>query len=393
MAVPALFFFLNCCRMAVSDKIAARYAEIYVSAFERIIGDPSSPFLSAGGGPQCSVDGKPFRGGNALSTSVVAAERGFGIPYWLTRSKIQDWGLLIRPGERNTPICHYDVFYEDVATKKRDPQMNDILYAVLPEEERKKWVKRCYLNCYPEFNVAQTNFNEVYPESWDALVEKFGSAEKVFGSCSVLDGLIDAPMGVSGSWLCPVRLDGSQRDRRPGYDVDRDEIVVGPKSAYADERRWYCDLVHEMAHSTGSECRMERDIYGSSLNSLAREELVAELAGSIICTMVGLQPCIQEHNLGFLKSWCEAIGGNPSVIYLAVNDAARAADMISSTLGLELKPGFDLDRMMGGVEQAQKAQAEAQQRREARRKASCKNSGSRKVRRFVKAARSGGRGI
>lgn len=347
--------------MTPSEKIAQRYAEIFVSVFDRIEGDPASPLFAPSPLPQGSVNGVPFRGCNALLTGLVSSQRGFGIPVWFTRSKINELGMLIRPGERNTPIVHYDVFYEDVDTKKRDPAMTDALYKGLTEEEQKHWVKRCYMTCFPEFNIAQTNFAEVYPEQWTELLEQFGAPERIAASCKDLDRLVGLDVKEEGAWLCPVREDDSRRS--PVYREPHDDILVPPKSVYAVEERWYADLVHEMAHSTGSEARMDRNLSSGKIDVRAREELVAELAGATVCTMLGVQTGIQEHNLGCLKAWSSAISDNPAVIYSAVNDAARVAELISGTLGLQQKQGFDLEKLMGGVEAAQQARQKAQERR------------------------------
>lgn len=370
-----------------SEKIAQRYAEIFVSVFHRIEGDPSSPFILGSSRPQAGVNGVPFRGSNALLTSLVAADRGFGIPVWLTRSKISELGLLINKGERNTPVVHYDVFYEDVNTKRRDPAMNDALYKALSDEERKNWVKRCYMTSFPEFNIAQTNFSEVYPEQWAELLEEFGSAERVAASCAVIDRMVGLAPGEPGAWLCPVREEEGRKNPAPVYRESHDDIVVSPKAAYADQGRWYSDLVHEMAHSTGSEGRMDRNLSSDLLSDRAQEELVAELAGATVSTMLGVQSGIREHNLGFLKAWADAMGEDPTVIYKAVNEAAKAAELISGTLCLEQRPGFNLERLMDGVEAAREARDKAQERREEYRKSARK--GHRKGFRPVKTQPSG----
>lgn len=363
--------------MTPSEKIAQRYAEIFVSVFDRIVGDPTSPLLVMGSFPQAGVNGVAFRGGNALLASLVAADRGFGIPIWLTRSKISELGLLINKGERNTPIVHYDVYYEDQNTGKRDPQMDDARYRALSDEERKQWVKRCYMTSFPEFNIAQTNFADVYPQQWEELLQQFGSPERVVAECRDLDRLVDLAPGEEGAWLCPVKLEEDRK--RPLYREPYDDILVGPKSVYADQNRYYADLVHEMAHSTGSEGRMDRNLSSGVLNERAREELVAELSGATVCTMLGIQTGLQEHNLGFLKAWSGAISEDPTEIYKAVNEAARAAELISGTLGLQQRPGFNLEKMMDGVEAARKAREEAQERREKRAQAAGRNKGRRPI--------------
>lgn len=350
--------------MSASDKIATRYAEIFVSVFDGIKDDPARPVLSVSAVPQSGANGVPFRGSNALLTTLVASQRGFTVPVWLTRSKIQDLGLMIKAGERNTPVVHYDIYYEDVRTGRRDPGMDDNLYRTLSDEDRKNWVKRCYMSGYPEFNISQTNFAEVYPDQWAALVAEFGSPA-VKADCPALDRAVE-----KDGWLCPVRV--SPDYGRMTYIEKNDEIRCAPKASYPDQTRYYGDLAYVLSRSTGSEGRLDRDINCPELEGAAREELVSELAGATVATLAGAQSCIQEHNLAHLKAWVNAIGENPQVIFRAVNEASRAAELVSSTLGLEQRQGYSLDRLMEDVESAREAREKAQERREARAKAAAK---------------------
>ena len=347
---------------SASEKIAARYAVIFVSVFDGISSAPGRPVLPRGGWPQAGANGVPFRGSNALITSLVAAtgrkSRGYTVPVWLTRSKIQELGLLINRGERNTPIVHYDIYYEDVRTKKRDPAMDDGRYALLSDEERKNWVKRCYMTGYPEFNIHQTNFAEVYPEQWDALLSEFGAPARK-ADCPALDAVVGG-----GRWLCPITE--STDVTRMSYIEKTDEIRVPPKADYTDESRWYGDLSYILARSTGSEGRLDRDINCPDLSALAKEELVSELAGATVATLAGAVSCIQDHNLVHLKAWVSAIKEDPRVIFKAVTEASKAAELVSSTLGLEQRKGFSLDRLMEGVESAREAREKEQQRRSER---------------------------
>lgn len=347
--------------MTVSERVASRYAEIFVSVFDRIIANPDDAVLCNNGSfPQQGADGVPFNGSNAMLTSLVSAERGYGMPIWITRSRRDELGLLTKPGERSVPVVHYDIYYEDLRTGKRDASMTDAVYATLTDEDRKNFVKRCYMSCYPEFNLEQTNFAEVYPEQWEELKRTFEVTENIRMDCPVLDAVV----GTSDRWLCPVIED--QAASRFSYNEGRDEIHVPQKAVFADESRWYGDLLYTMSRSTGSEGRLDRDINSPELTRAAREELVSELAGATLSTLAGVQSTLQDHNLANLKSWVSVISENPEVIYRAVNDASKAADMVSKHLGMEQKQGFNLQKLMDGAEAAQKAKEAAMERREKR---------------------------
>ena len=341
-----------------SDRLASRYAELFVSVFDRIADVPDTPLVAPSASPQCGIEGVAFRGSNAVVASMVASEKGYLVPSWMTLRRANDLGLRIRAGERGIPVVHYDRYYEDVQTRKRDPEMDDARYAALSDEERKRWGRRCYMQYWPEFNVAQTNFAEVYPEQWDALCAEFG-APPVRAECPALDAAL-----LEGVWLCPVRV--SEAYSSMAYAENYDEVRCPPKVEYVDEGRFYGDLAYTLARSTGGEGRLDRDINCAELSRAAREELVCELAGATVATLAGAQSTLQDRNLVNLRAWVNAIRENPAVIFSAVNDAAKAADMVSTTLGLERRPGFSLQRMMEGVDAAREAMDRAREAREAR---------------------------
>lgn len=372
--------------MSPSEKVATRYAEIFVSLFERIAEDRRPSLAVPGRYPQQNIDGQPFRGGNALIASLVATSRGYGLPVWLTMKRKDELGLMVKPGEHSIPVVYYDVYYEDTRTKKRDPAMDDASYAALTDEEKKNWVKRCYMRCYPEFNIQQTNFAEVYPEQYAELVEVFGSPDLNVMDCPAVDMVI----GSEDAWMCPVRL---EEGRKCFAYMENGDIVFAPfKDTYQDQERYYGDFMYTLARSTGCEGRLERNIGSSSLSDAAQEELICELAGATLSTLCGVQSCIQDRNLSNLKSWVNAIQAEPNIIYKAVNDAAKASDLVSTTLGFEARQGFNVQKVMDGVEAAQQAREQAQQKREQKR-AKAAGKGHRKGWNPVKAGKKNKKGL
>lgn len=350
--------------MTPSEKVASKYADIFVSVFDRILEDPGARLLSGSVFSQQSIDGSVFKGSNAMLASLVATQRGFGLPLWLTSFRVQELGLLINRGEHSIPVVHYDIYYENKETGKREPGMTDSVYKALPKEEQDKYVKRCYMRCYPEFNIVQTNFAEMYPEQWDEVVGMFGNPEKVVRN----DALLDSVAGGNGKWLCPV-VPGGADCRSFAYIEKYDKIVAPDKGMYADQGRYYSDFLYCLSRSTGSEGRLDRDINSPVLSRAAHEELVSELSAATLCTVCGLESTIRDHNLSNLKSWVSAIQAEPSEIYKAVNEAAKASDLVSKTLGFEQRQGFDVGKLLDGVDRAQQAKEAMQQRREQRAKA------------------------
>lgn len=345
--------------MLPSEKIANRYAEIFVSAFERITDGGQRSLVVSNSFPQQYANGKPCQGGNLMLTSLVSAMYGYRVPVWLTANKLNEIGCLIRKGEHGVPIVNYTVAFRRKGEKTPDWKMTDELNDALSPDEKKEWVRNVFMKSYSEFNIEQTNFPEVYPDQWAALQEHFQVEERLAGPCEVLDRMVS-----EDTWLCPIIQDAEAVDCR--YMINRDEIVVPERSRVAALSAYYNRLVHEMAHSTGSELRMDRVLDTTDLKEHAKEELIAELSSAIVGTVLGIETTIQDHNLSFLKSWCGVISEDPNIIYTAVYQASGVADTITKYLGVTLSNGYDLDKLMVGVEAAQKAKEEYEKRREQR---------------------------
>jgi antirestriction protein ArdC len=65
---------------------------------------------------------------------------------------------------------------------------------------------------------------------------------------------------------------------------------------------WHCTAFHELGHWTGHKSRLDREHSGSfGSKSYAREELVAEMAGSFVCASLGIVPTVRHAD--YIGSW------------------------------------------------------------------------------------------
>jgi phage/plasmid primase-like uncharacterized protein len=88
--------------------------------------------------------------------------------------------------------------------------------------------------------------------------------------------------------------------------------------------------LHEVAHSTGHESRLNRDIsnpFGSE--AYAREELVAEIASYMICGEIGI-PHDGRQNAAYVNSWIKQLENHPMEILRAAREADSAMQHVLS---------------------------------------------------------------
>lgn len=326
--------------MSSLDPLSGRLAEIFVESFDRITGESSDPWLRPCG-PQQNFGGTVYSGSNRLVLGLLSSLRGYDLPVWVTFGQAHSKGFHVRKGERSAPVVFYDRWIREKATGRRT-DFTEEQWRLLPSAERDLYERACVLKWHSVFNICQTDFAERFPQEHSALVGAVGGGVRSGEAHPLVDSLVD-----EGRWLCPVEIaDGSS----PSYDQIADVVRMPPSESYADRVRWYCDLFRGMAGSTGSEERFDREIWSGDLDVVARERLVCELAAATSAVAFGMNSYLSDDSMRYLKSWSLAISSDPKVIYQAVNDAAKASNLIVECSGLVQSKGYDLSSVLSDVE-------------------------------------------
>jgi antirestriction protein ArdC len=99
---------------------------------------------------------------------------------------------------------------------------------------------------------------------------------------------------------------------------------------------YYSVLFHELTHSTGHECRLNRkgvtspdgewSAFGST--PYAREELVAEMGAAFLAGHAGIVERTIDNSAAYLQSWLERLKEDSRLIVQAAAQAQKAADFI-----------------------------------------------------------------
>lgn len=117
------------------------------------------------------------------------------------------------------------------------------------------------------------------------------------------------------------------------YYKFKDHINVPPMKDYPNKHEYYSTLFHEMVHSTGHESRLARTgitnqgvVFGDDVYS--KEELVAELGASMLCSIAGIDNDTIENSASYIQSWLRALKEDKKMIIQAAAQAQKAADYI-----------------------------------------------------------------
>jgi antirestriction protein ArdC len=252
--------------------------------------------------PMNPTSGKPYRGGNALQLMVTAMRQGFDDPRWLTYRQAQENEWQVRKGEKGTQIEFWQF------PKGNSEDLDDS--RDLPASESKdKFIYRVY-----------TVFNAVQIEGISVHTPRVRQEWEVHQSAEII-------LKNSGA-----RIIHDQQDRA-FYSRLADDIHLPPRVAFKSAGEYYGTALHELAHFSGAESRLNRETLNESYRfgdpNYAKEELRAELASVFLMAERGI-PHNPDSHAAYIGSWIKSLQDDKHEIFRAARDAHRAADLLLS---------------------------------------------------------------
>lgn len=122
------------------------------------------------------------------------------------------------------------------------------------------------------------------------------------------------------------------------YSPDRDIIGTPPAKHFKSEEQYFATMFHEMAHSTGHERRLNRvGVVGRILKGTkvySREEVIAELASSLLCAESGIMSYESENSklyldhASYVQGYINFLKASEEDIVKLCSDAERAFEFI-----------------------------------------------------------------
>ena len=320
---------------SMADKAVEKFTEMMIDRMERMkAGDWKKGWIDGEavyGMPQ-NINGRNYSGSNSFFLQMDSAMHGYKTPVYMTFLQIQKENARINKGAEAMPVIYWDVSIKDANGKRVD--RDD--YRNMSREEQDRCSVLPFMKAYHVFNMDQTNLAEVNKEKYDKMVEQFKAPEmrdaKGMYENKALDRLFEKQ-----EWVCPIQYDKVSANAY--YSPSRDIIVVPKKEQfnigkdkdeiYKDGMEYYSSALHEMAHSTGTENRLNRvkgDKFGDP--KYAKEELVAELTAANTGYALGFDKRILDNNAAYLDGWISVLKENPKFIVSVMADVNKASNMV-----------------------------------------------------------------
>lgn len=280
-----------------------------------------------------NISGRTYSGGNSFFLMADTSEKGYNTPVYMTFKQAKDRNLHVNAGEKSVPIFKWGLSIKD----EKGKTVSEEDYNAMSKEERDKFSVRPYPKVYHVFNIDQTNLSEVNKKKYDAIVARFKAPdEEVKDSKGMyINDALDR-MFKEKAWHCDIRY--NKPSSRAFYVPSQDFIVLPMKEqfntgktaeeVYRDGMEYYSTALHEMAHSTGHESRLNRQFGSKRTEGYAHEELIAEMTAALVGSTMGFDKKILENNANYLKGWLENLKRNPESITTIMSDVGKASDMI-----------------------------------------------------------------
>lgn len=320
-----------------SDEILKKFADMMVKIIEKAQANNwKKGWMGVNGSVQGlpqNISGRTYSGGNSFFLMFNTAEQGYKTPVYMTFLQAKDQNLQVKPGEKSVPVFKWGLSIKDEDGNK----ISEEVYNTMSKEERSKLIVRPFPRVFSVFNIDQTNLEEVNKKKYDAIVARFKVPEQ---EVKDTDGMyvneaLDR-MFETKAWYAKIQYDkpSEQAFYRPSTDTIvlpmKSQFKLGqtPEEVYRDGMEYYSTALHEMAHSTGHEDRLDRSFGQHGTDNYAHEELIAEMTSALVGSTMGFDRKILENNANYLSGWLNRLKGKPETISTIMTDVGKASDMI-----------------------------------------------------------------
>lgn len=283
-----------------TNKANEYLTEKFIEAIEKGVSPLQKLWSSSHGMPR-GYDGHQYRGANFFLALFAMWEADWEIPVFITFKKAKEIGHPILKGSKGIKV-----FYSSMSVPKEYKDCPD----QCPAEDR-----RFFTKMYSVFNVAQC-------EGID--LDQFRAEPKqAFQTIETAEAVLAGYAGAPSVTHC---------EPRAFYRPSTDTVNMPKKDAFHAETGYYSVLFHELAHSTGAQHRLDRDLSGDKFsNEYAFEELIAELSAAFLCAQTGISEKQFDNSAAYLASWLKAFKSDSSYLRKAMSHAQKAVDHINGT--------------------------------------------------------------
>ena len=308
----------------MAPKNRAEYRETIAKAFLSVLTEKGLDWKAGwditNSTQQNAVTGKGYRGVNQFYLGLISLARGYTDPRWATMTQIIDKKGLYHPNEKwhlqaGSKAVFVEYWYPYDRDEKKMMDWKD--YRRLSAEEK-----------HSGRYMLRVRYTPVFHASMIDGVSPWAQPARAPQPLSEVVSTLSSSMGVE------LLYDGGSR---AFYRPSEDKIHLPSPASFHDEYEFNATALHELAHATGHESRLNRPLSGGfGTPEYAYEELVAEISSCFMGITLDVQQMPQhlDNHKAYVQGWIEAIEKKPETLMQAIADAQRAARFMDFHAGL-----------------------------------------------------------
>ncbi len=263
--------------------------------------------------PYNAITGKRYKGINIFS--LLSADRAD--PRWMTfkQAAAMDWQ--VRKGEKARLVQY-------VKTQDLIPKLDDKGKKILDENGK-------------PIKISVPLDHAIVTAAWVFNAEQVDGIPPMAKETALArdwDPILRAEELVS---LTEAKLFHNMGNRA-FYNLHTDSITMPLKEQFSGAGLYYGTLLHELAHWTGHNSRLDRSLFNKfGTEAYAREELRAEIASMLIGQELKIGHDPGQH-AAYVKSWIQLLTDHPFEIHAAAADAEKILNyLLTFERKLEIK--------------------------------------------------------
>ena len=248
--------------------------------------------------PTNLLTGKPYTGGNPIllnfqsggECQFMGFNQGKSVGARLKRGSKSCQGVVYRPGSKR---------------EQRDSSTGEV----------KEYWARAIVKTFHVFPLS----------AWDSLGKLEGKINQ--------DSGIDTVLGNSDAATIRDRYQAAQTDltlshgsNAASYMPMREHIALPNPNSFTSESAYWATCYHEMAHSSGHETRLKRELTPANMDvaSYSKEELVAEITAAYLCSVAMIENT-RQNSISYLQHWYKKLEEDGIELLISAASKADAA--------------------------------------------------------------------
>ena len=263
-----------------------------------------------------------YRGINKLFLMLVMLSNGWTDNRFITMSQANKQGYKVKKGSKSFKVEYWFPF--DYTNNK----------SLTWEEFRVLEQSSMVSDSNVKFGLKAKYFNVFHASQIDGIPQ----LEPVTKNDIHHDEIIEK---ISSGMSVKIQNDGGDKAY---YSSTTDDIHLPKTFSFLSDYDYAATALHELAHASGAENRLNRDSlkdYNSSEAVRAFEELIAEITSCFMSANLGIPQETRDYGThrAYVQSWIKAIKDDArhKVLFDAIKEAEKASDYMQSFLKKEVE--------------------------------------------------------